>query len=119
LLTGRGELTGDGGAAGAAVDASRSTTSASSGVSGFAATADAVDDIGGPGGADDGFGRLQAEKAGSGRESGGNSDSGGLDDDTAAGSAGPVPVSEDEPPGPPSGANGRRAETRKPHVSQN
>ena len=40
----------------------------------------AVDGGGGLGGKEGGFGRLQAEKGGSGLDTGGNSDSGGRDD---------------------------------------
>ena len=91
-----------------------------------------------------GSGLLQAVKGCSGFEIGGNSDSGGPDGarpdgarpdgagpdgarpdgagpdgDVARGSAEPAGTGEEDSAGWPRGANGRRAETRKPHASQN
>jgi hypothetical protein len=68
---------------------------------------------GGPAGEGSGSGLLQAEKGGSGLEIGGNSDSGGPDDTRPDGD-----VSRSSP-GWPRRVKGRRAETRKPHASQN
>ena len=74
-------------------DSNGTTTVGSSGDSGAADTptawpAGAVDGGGGLGGKGGGFGRLQAEKGGSGLDTGGNSDSGGPDN---AGPDGAVP----------------------------
>ena len=84
-----GELRG----AGVNTDSNGVTTVGSSGDSGASGTptawpTGAVDGggLGGKGG--DGFGRLQAEKGGSGLDTGGNSDSGGPDGDISRASAG-------------------------------
>ena len=133
--------------AGEKSDSSRPTTPASSGVSAASRTPGASggqaaglsDAFAGRGGLDgEGVcsGRLQAEKGGSGLETGGNSDSGGPDDarpdgdgDVSHGAAGAAGAAagvwagagEEASSGwpPPRGAKGRRAETRKPHASQN
>ena len=83
-----GELRG----AGVNTDSNGVTTVGSSGDSGASGTPTAwptgAVDGGGLGGKGGGFGRLQAEKGGSGLDTGGNSDSGGPDD---AGPDGAVP----------------------------
>jgi hypothetical protein len=70
--------------AGVNTDSNGTTTVGSSGDSGASGTPAAwptgAVDGGGPGGEAGGFGRLQAEKGGSGLDTGGNSDSGGRDD---------------------------------------
>ena len=96
------------------------------------------------GGEGRGSGLLQAVKGSSGFEIGGNSDSGGpdgarpdggrpdgagpdgarpggawLDRDVGRGSGEPAGTGEEESAEWPRGAKGRRAETRKPHASQN
>jgi hypothetical protein len=136
---GRGaEAGGDDWGAGENSDSSRPTPPESSGVPGFSGAlitsggtggqADwlpgAVDGRGGPAGEGSGSGLPQAEKGGSGLETGGNSDSGGPDDtrpdgDVCRGSAEPAGTGEEDPAGWPRGVTGRRAETRKPHASQN
>jgi hypothetical protein len=83
---GSGWAAGDGfRGAGENTDSNGATTVGSSGDSGAsgaptARPTGAVDGGGGPGGEGGGFGRLQAEKGGSGLDTGGNSDAGGPDD---------------------------------------
>lgn len=124
---GDGEVSGDevtGGVvrgAGENSDSSRPSTPGFSGASGGTGGR-----TGGPPSATGGCGRLQAEKGGSGLETGGNSDSGGPEDgtpdgDVSHGAASPAGAgaAEAESAGWPRGAKGRRAESRNPHPSQN
>ena len=124
---GSAEVGGDDCGAGENGDSSKPTARESSGVPGFSGALNtssgaggqadwllgAVDGRGGPAGEGSGSGLLQAEKGGSGLETGGNSDSGGPDDTRPDGD-----VSRSSA-GWPRGVKGRRAETRKPHASQN
>ena len=136
--SGSAEVGGDDCGAGENGDSSKPTARESSGVPGFSGALNtssgaggqadwllgAVDGRGGPAGEGSGSGLLQAEKGGSGLETGGNSDSGGPDDtrpdgEVSRGSAEPAGTGEEDSAGWPRGVKGRRAETRKPHASQN
>ena len=140
--SGSAEVGGDDCGAGENSDSSKPTARESSEVPGFSGALNtsggtggqadwlpgAVDGRGGPAGEGSGLGLLQAEKGGSGLGTGGNSDAGpdgarpdgaGPDGDVAGGTAEPAGTGEEGSAGWPRGAKGRRAETRKPHASQN